>query len=90
MHEGLYKELRRQNYSSLSKIMPKSKAKRIVQKYAQMLKAADYPFHAIYLFGSQVMGKMKAWSDIDVAVVSDKLKKMKTKTDSCYGAYGGK
>lgn len=44
-----------------------------------MLKAADYPFHAIYLFGSQVMGKAKAWSDIDVAVVSDKLKKNEDK-----------
>lgn len=59
--------------------MPKSQAKKIVQKYARTLKAANYPFHAIYLFGSQIMGKAKAWSDIDVAVVSDKLKKNEDK-----------
>lgn len=59
--------------------MSKIEAKKIVQKYARMLKAADYPFHAVYLFGSQVMGKAKAWSDIDVAVVSDKLKRNQDK-----------
>jgi predicted nucleotidyltransferase len=59
--------------------MPRSQAKKIVQKYARTLKAAGYSFHAIYLFGSQIMGKAKAWSDIDVAVVSDKLKKNEDK-----------
>lgn len=59
--------------------MSKSQAKKIVREYARILRAADYPFHAIYLFGSQVMGKAKAWSDIDVAVVSDKLKRNEDK-----------
>lgn len=59
--------------------MSKPQAKKIVQKYARMLKVAGYSFHAIYLFGSQVMGKAKPWSDIDLAVVSDKLKRNASK-----------
>jgi predicted nucleotidyltransferase len=44
-------------------------------KYAKELEKANYPFLAIYLFGSFAKGKARRWSDIDVAVVSDKLKR---------------
>lgn len=55
--------------------MPKTEAKKIVKRYAHALRAANYPFSALYLFGSHARGTAKKWSDIDVAVVSDKLKK---------------
>lgn len=51
------------------------KAKKIVQQYTQALREANFPFSAIYLFGSHVKGKSHPWSDIDVAIVSDRLKK---------------
>ena len=34
-----------------------------------------FAFQAIYLFGSFAKNKAHEWSDIDVAVISDKLKK---------------
>ena len=55
--------------------MSKVEAKKIVKHYAEKLKAENYPFFAIYLFGSQVKGKTHKGSDIDVAVISDKLKR---------------
>ncbi len=55
--------------------MSKDKVKKIVKKYAIKLRAKKYPFSAIYLFGSHAKNKAHKWSDIDVAVISDKLKK---------------
>ncbi|MFH1564232.1 MAG: nucleotidyltransferase domain-containing protein [bacterium] len=55
--------------------MSKVEAKKIVRKYAKKLEEANYPFSAIYLFGSYAQNKNNEWSDIDVAVVSDKLKR---------------
>ena len=55
--------------------MSKTNAKKIVKKYADKLKAEKYPFSAIYLFGSRARNRNTKWSDIDVAVVSDKLKR---------------
>lgn len=55
--------------------MSKVQAQKIIKKYAKELKAKNYSFFAIYLFGSYAQGKANKWSDIDVAVVSDKLKK---------------
>jgi len=54
--------------------MSRNEAKKIVRRYAQKLKEENFPFSALYLFGSQAKGKAKKWSDIDVAVVSGKLK----------------
>lgn len=54
--------------------MSKIETNKIVKQYAQALKRAHYPFKAIYLFGSHARGVAHQWSDIDVAVVSDKLK----------------
>jgi predicted nucleotidyltransferase len=59
--------------------MSKIEAKKIVKKYAEKLRKEDYPFQAIYLFGSFAKNKSHKWSDIDVAVVSDKLKRNKDK-----------
>lgn len=55
--------------------MSKVKVKKIIKKYAQALKDAHYPYSALYLFGSYAKGRANPWSDIDVAIVSDKLKK---------------
>ncbi len=55
--------------------MSKVAVKKIVKKYAERLKERNYPFAAIYLFGSYAKGKAHKWSDIDEAVVSDKMKK---------------
>jgi len=57
--------------------MSRVEAKKIIKKYAEKLKEENYPFFAIYLFGSHAKGKSNKWSDIDVAVVSDKLKKQR-------------
>ena len=54
--------------------MSKTKAKKIVKEYGKALKKARFPFRALYLFGSHSKGHAHTWSDIDVAVVSDKLK----------------
>ena len=59
--------------------MPRIEAKKIVKKYAENLKKGNYPFSAVYLFGSYVKGNPGKWSDIDVAVVSDKLKRNRDK-----------
>ncbi len=59
--------------------MSKVNARKIVKKYAEKLKEENYPFSAIYLFGSYAKGKARKWSDIDVAVVSDKMKKNRDK-----------
>lgn len=58
----------------MSRIRTKNEAKKIVKKYAEELKINRFPFEAIYLFGSFAKNRAHKWSDIDVAVVSDKLK----------------
>ena len=55
--------------------MSDTQTKKIVKKYADKLKTENYPVSAVYLFGSQAKSKAHKWSDIDVAVVSDKLKR---------------
>ena len=55
--------------------MSKLEVKKIIRKYAKILQNRKYSFSAIYLFGSHAKGKARKWSDIDVAVVSDKLKR---------------
>lgn len=50
--------------------MPKIGAKKVVEKYAEKLRAENYPFSAVYLFGSRAKDNAGKWSDIDVAVVS--------------------
>jgi predicted nucleotidyltransferase len=62
--------------------MQKSQAKKIVEKYAQALKKNKFSFSEIYIFGSYARGRPRKWSDIDVAVVSDKLKKNRDKNEN--------
>lgn len=54
--------------------MPNDEITTVIKKYAETLKARHYPFSAMYLFGSYARGNTHAGSDIDVAVISDKLK----------------
>jgi len=67
--------------------MPKTKVEKIVEKYATELKAKKYSFSAIYLFGSYAKGKASQWSDIDVAIVSDRLKKDWNKNEDILWKY---
>jgi len=55
--------------------MSKTEAKKIAKKYAQALQSQNFPFFGIYLFGSYAKGSASFWSDIDIAVISDELKK---------------
>jgi predicted nucleotidyltransferase len=55
--------------------MSKSEVKKIVERYKKALKKADYPFTAVYLFGSYAKGEAREGSDIDIAVLSEKLRK---------------
>ncbi len=55
--------------------MSKTEVKKIAKQYAQALKEADCPFSALYLFGSHVKEEDSETSDIDIAVVTDQLKK---------------
>mgnify|MGYP001558167145 CR=1 FL=1 len=59
--------------------MSNAEVKKIVKHYGRALKKARYPFAALYLFGSHAKMKTHKWSDIDVAVVSDRLKKNRDK-----------
>ncbi len=45
----------------------------IVQKYAAKLKEENFPFLEIYLFGSYSKNSAHEDSDIDIAVISDKI-----------------
>ena len=62
--------------------MSKVEAKKIVKKYAEKLKKESYPFSAIYLFGSYAKGSSHKWSDIDVAIISNKLKKNRDENEN--------
>ncbi|MCX6719359.1 MAG: nucleotidyltransferase domain-containing protein [Candidatus Taylorbacteria bacterium] len=46
----------------------------IVKRYTDSLKNYGFSLDAVYVFGSQIKGTMKKWSDIDVAVVSPFLR----------------
>ena len=54
---------------------PTSEIKKIIKSYVKKLQAQNYPVRAAYLFGSYAKGKANKWSDIDVAIVSNKLKR---------------
>ena len=67
--------------------MSRVETKKIVKKYAQKLKEQNFPFSAIFPFGSFAQNKAGKWSDIDVAVVSDKLKKNWNKNEELLWKY---
>ena len=53
--------------------MSKKQVKALVKAYAEILKKHRFKFKQIYLFGSYANGKPHEWSDIDVAVVVEKV-----------------
>lgn len=55
--------------------MSKNKAKKIVKQYIEVLKKEKFPLTAVYLYGSHAKGKSHFGSDIDVAIISPKLRK---------------
>ena len=67
--------------------MSKTEAEKIAKKYTTKLKAKKYPISAAYLFGSYATGKANKRSDIDVAIVSDKLKKDWNKNEDALWKY---
>ena len=48
-------------------------AKRIVKRLVDAVSAAGIPISRAYLFGSVISGRNHEYSDIDVALVSDKF-----------------
>ena len=62
-------------------------AKKIVREYAQKLKEKKFSFSAVFLFGSFSQGKAGKWSDIDVAAVSDKLRRNRLKNEELLWKY---
>ncbi len=51
----------------------KNEIKKIVKRYAAKLRKENFPFLEIYLFGSYSKNIAREDSDIDIAVVSDKI-----------------
>ncbi|MDA2936243.1 nucleotidyltransferase domain-containing protein [Patescibacteria group bacterium AH-259-L05] len=54
--------------------MSKSKAIRVVKQYINVLKAENFPLTAVYLYGSYAQGRAHPGSDIDVAIISPKMR----------------
>ena len=52
--------------------MSTNEAKKIVEKYADRLRVNGIPFSGLYLFGSFAKGEARKWSDIDVAIFSNR------------------
>lgn len=55
--------------------MPKTEVKKIIKSYVKALRARNFSVSSVYLFGSYAKNKANKWSDIDVAVISDKLRR---------------
>lgn len=73
MHPCLYENLLSENPFFIQNIMSKNQVVKIVKAYADFLKKNRVAFHEVYLFGSYATGRAHAYSDIDVAVVMDKV-----------------
>lgn len=67
--------------------MSKNSAKKIVKDYINKLKTENYIFSSVYLFGSHAQNRAGKWSDIDVAVISDKFKRNFWENESLLGRY---
>ena len=53
--------------------MSKNEVKKIVKQFAELLKKHRIDFEHVYLYGSYASGKAKEHSDIDIAVVVEKV-----------------
>ncbi|MBU4370220.1 nucleotidyltransferase domain-containing protein [Patescibacteria group bacterium] len=62
--------------------MSKEKAKKIVKQYIEVLKKENFPLTAVYLYGSHAKGNPHFGSDIDVAIISPRLRKNWNKTEA--------
>lgn len=52
----------------------KKRARELIQDYISYLRREHkIPIQAVYLFGSYAKGKPRQWSDIDVAIISEKF-----------------
>ncbi len=54
--------------------MSAREAKQVVRKYAKKLSEEGYSFSSVYLFGSALKSSHRKESDIDVAVVTKRLR----------------
>lgn len=50
-----------------------NKIKAIIDKYLLVLKNNDFQLSNAYLFGSYAKGNYNEWSDIDIALISNKF-----------------
>lgn len=57
------------------KIYTLREVRKIISDYKELLKSEGIKFETIYLFGSYAKTNPRAWSDIDIAVVSKKFGK---------------
>lgn len=64
-----------------------SEIKRIAKRYAEKLKKENFPYHSIYLFGSFRKNYAHKWSDIDIAVISDRFKRNSEKNSLLLWTY---
>lgn len=55
--------------------MSRNQAKKIAQKYTRLLEEKKFPVNKAYLFGSYAKKKNRRGSDIDVCVISPKMKR---------------
>ena len=51
----------------------KSEISKTIDKYIKLLNENNIEINRAYLFGSYSNGKYKEWSDIDLALISDKF-----------------
>lgn len=64
--------------------------KKTIKNYAKKLEKENFPIAAIYLYDSYAKNTAKNYSDIDVAVISDKLKRNWDKNESLLWIYASK
>lgn len=58
---------------SQKNILTNNELKRTLRTYKRRLQREHIPMMALYLFGSYAKNKQRAWSDVDVAVVSSRF-----------------
>jgi predicted nucleotidyltransferase len=54
-------------------MLPKNQIKKIINEFAEILRKNRFAFSQIWLFGSHAKGKATKNSDIDIAVIANKL-----------------
>lgn len=62
--------------------MSKSQAIRKVKQYIKVLEKENFPLTAVYLYGSYAQGRAHPGSDIDIAIISPKMRENWDETES--------